>query len=160
MTTDHSLKSGSAIYLVAVPVFAVLCVLCLLWLQHRQKIAARVTECKSENGEAIVTVHCTNRSERTVVIGFDVELTYGIRDSEDQQTIWVPKVHHVDGVSIDAKSEKDEVVRIPSAVQYHVTEVVILNLVISKEPNQALQHNDPSCHVSCLRTPRASWGRG
>jgi len=27
-------------------------------------------------------------------------------------------------------------------------------------PNQALQHNDPSCHVSCLRTPRASWGRG
>jgi hypothetical protein len=29
-----------------------------------------------------------------------------------------------------------------------------------KTPNQALQHNDPSCHVSCLRTPRASWGRG
>jgi len=27
-------------------------------------------------------------------------------------------------------------------------------------PNQALQHNDPSCHVSCLRTPRASRGRG
>jgi len=26
--------------------------------------------------------------------------------------------------------------------------------------NQALQHNDPSCHVSCLRTPRASRGRG
>jgi hypothetical protein len=29
-----------------------------------------------------------------------------------------------------------------------------------KRANQALQHNDPSCHVSCLRTPRASWGRG
>jgi hypothetical protein len=29
-----------------------------------------------------------------------------------------------------------------------------------KRPNQALQHNDPSCHVSCLRTPRASRGRG
>jgi hypothetical protein len=29
-----------------------------------------------------------------------------------------------------------------------------------KKPNQALQHNDPSCHVSCLRTPRASRGRG
>jgi hypothetical protein len=29
-----------------------------------------------------------------------------------------------------------------------------------KEPNQALQHNDPSCHVSCLRTPRANRGRG
>jgi len=28
------------------------------------------------------------------------------------------------------------------------------------KPNQALQHNDPSCHVPCLRTPRASWGRG
>ena len=28
------------------------------------------------------------------------------------------------------------------------------------EPNQALQHNDPSCHVSCLRTPRASRARG
>ena len=28
------------------------------------------------------------------------------------------------------------------------------------EPNQALQHNDPSCHVSCFRTPRASRGRG
>jgi hypothetical protein len=27
-------------------------------------------------------------------------------------------------------------------------------------PIQALQHNDPSCHVSCLRMPRASWGRG
>jgi hypothetical protein len=27
-------------------------------------------------------------------------------------------------------------------------------------PNQALQHNDPSCHESCLRTPRASRGRG
>jgi len=30
----------------------------------------------------------------------------------------------------------------------------------SKRPNQALQHNDPICHESCLRTPRASWGRG
>jgi len=29
-----------------------------------------------------------------------------------------------------------------------------------KRPNQALQHNDPSCHESCLRTPRASRGRG
>jgi len=29
-----------------------------------------------------------------------------------------------------------------------------------KPANQALQHNDPSCHMSCLRTPRASWGRG
>ena len=29
-----------------------------------------------------------------------------------------------------------------------------------KTPNQALQHNDPSCHVLCLRTPRASRGRG
>jgi len=28
------------------------------------------------------------------------------------------------------------------------------------KPNQALQHNDSSCHVSCLRTPRASRGRG
>lgn len=27
-------------------------------------------------------------------------------------------------------------------------------------PNQTLQHNDPSYHVSCLRTPRASRGRG
>jgi hypothetical protein len=31
---------------------------------------------------------------------------------------------------------------------------------IENPPNQALQHNDPSCHVSCFRTPRASWGRG
>src|ERR1035437_1465843 len=30
----------------------------------------------------------------------------------------------------------------------------------SRRPNQALQHNDPSCHESCLRTPRASRGRG
>ena len=30
----------------------------------------------------------------------------------------------------------------------------------NKAPNQALQHNDPSCHESCLRTPRASRGRG
>ena len=29
-----------------------------------------------------------------------------------------------------------------------------------KPPNQALQHNDPSCHVPCLRTNRASRGRG
>ena len=28
------------------------------------------------------------------------------------------------------------------------------------EANQALQHNDPSCHVPCLRTYRASRGRG
>jgi inorganic pyrophosphatase len=32
--------------------------------------------------------------------------------------------------------------------------------VKSEKPNKALQHNDPSCHVSCLRTPRASRGRG
>jgi len=31
---------------------------------------------------------------------------------------------------------------------------------IKSEPNQALQHNDPSCHESCLRTPRASRDRG
>jgi len=31
----------------------------------------------------------------------------------------------------------------------------------TKQPlNQAVQHNDPSCHESCLRTPRASRGRG
>ena len=29
-----------------------------------------------------------------------------------------------------------------------------------KRPNQALQHNDPSCHGSCFRTPRASRDRG
>jgi len=28
------------------------------------------------------------------------------------------------------------------------------------EPNKAVQHNDPSCHGSCLRTPRASRDRG
>jgi len=56
------------------------------------------------------------------------QATYGIRDSEDQQTIWVPKVQHVDGISIPAKCQKDEVVRIPSAVQYHVKQVVIQNL--------------------------------
>jgi hypothetical protein len=28
------------------------------------------------------------------------------------------------------------------------------------EANQALQHNDHSCHELCLRTPRASCGRG
>jgi len=32
--------------------------------------------------------------------------------------------------------------------------------VKKQTPNQALQHNDPSCHVSCVRTPRASRGRG
>ena len=36
----------------------------------------------------------------------------------------------------------------------------ILRKEVKKAANQALQHNDPSCHVSCLRTPRASWGRG
>jgi len=30
----------------------------------------------------------------------------------------------------------------------------------NKRPNQALQHNDPSCHVPCVRTYRASRGRG
>jgi hypothetical protein len=30
----------------------------------------------------------------------------------------------------------------------------------TKQANQALQHNDSSCHESCLRTPRASRGRG
>jgi len=29
-----------------------------------------------------------------------------------------------------------------------------------KRPNQALQHNDPSCHAPCIRTCRASRGRG
>ena len=29
-----------------------------------------------------------------------------------------------------------------------------------KAPNQALQHNDPSCHAPCVRTCRASRGRG
>jgi Na+/proline symporter len=31
---------------------------------------------------------------------------------------------------------------------------------VKKRPNQALQHNDHSCHELCLRTPRASCGRG
>ena len=29
-----------------------------------------------------------------------------------------------------------------------------------KSPNQALQHNDPSCHAPCVRTCRASSGLG
>jgi hypothetical protein len=40
------------------------------------------------------------------------------------------------------------------------TEVPINEFKQPNPPNQALQHNDPSCHVSCLRTPRASQGRG
>jgi len=31
---------------------------------------------------------------------------------------------------------------------------------LKNEANQAVQHNDPSCHESCLRTLRASRGRG
>jgi hypothetical protein len=31
---------------------------------------------------------------------------------------------------------------------------------VKRPPNQTLQHNDPSCHVPCLRTYRASRGRG
>jgi hypothetical protein len=31
---------------------------------------------------------------------------------------------------------------------------------VGKTPNQALQHNDPSCHAPCMRTCRASRGRG
>ena len=34
------------------------------------------------------------------------------------------------------------------------------SLVVKKLANQALQHNDHSCHELCLRTPRASCGRG
>jgi hypothetical protein len=30
----------------------------------------------------------------------------------------------------------------------------------TSQPNQALQHNDPSCHAPCMRTCRASRGRG
>jgi hypothetical protein len=33
-------------------------------------------------------------------------------------------------------------------------------LRVPKRPNQALQHNDPSCHAPCVRTCRASRGRG
>ena len=33
-------------------------------------------------------------------------------------------------------------------------------MVKKPEANQALQRNDPSCHESCLRTPRASRDRG
>jgi len=33
-------------------------------------------------------------------------------------------------------------------------------IINQPEPNQALQHNDPSCHGSCFRTLRASRGRG
>jgi hypothetical protein len=36
----------------------------------------------------------------------------------------------------------------------------IARLKQQNTPNQALQHNDPSCHVPCLRTYRASRGRG
>jgi hypothetical protein len=36
----------------------------------------------------------------------------------------------------------------------------VFSVDFKKQPNQALQHNDPSCHVSCFRTPRASRGRG
>jgi hypothetical protein len=58
-------------------------------------------------------------------------------------------------------------------VEYHdekgaiITESQWLNIygneklpIDKRKPNQALQHNDPSCHASCLRTPRASRGRG
>jgi len=39
--------------------------------------------------------------------------------------------------------------------------VGLMIFVFSKKgPNQALQHNDPSCHAPCVRTCRASRGRG
>ena len=38
--------------------------------------------------------------------------------------------------------------------------LVFRNLKRKGRANQALQHNDPSCHESCLRTPRASRDRG
>jgi hypothetical protein len=35
-----------------------------------------------------------------------------------------------------------------------------VTIKLKQKANQALQHNDPSCHESCLRTPRASRSRG
>jgi len=35
-----------------------------------------------------------------------------------------------------------------------------LDKELRNRPNQALQHNDPSCHAACVRTCRASRGRG
>ena len=41
-----------------------------------------------------------------------------------------------------------------------IVERNVMHTISLNTPNQALQHNDPSCHESCLRTPRASRGRG
>jgi hypothetical protein len=50
--------------------------------------------------------------------------------------------------------------RFSDATASNVYYGVSKDFVIEKEPNQALQHNDPSCHAPCMRTCRASRGRG
>ena len=58
-----------------------------------------------------------------------------------------------------ASETADILVRVSYDLKGHVTRIDHWGFD-EKTANQALQHNDPSCHGSCLRTLRASRGRG
>jgi len=98
-----------------------------------------------------------------VVKDLDQGFTYQIEGSEDEFiVIYHSPVWNERGI--------EKIVRFPSGYRtiYYQERLgtpgeAILRQwikIIKKTPNQALQHNDPNCHESCLRTPRASRGRG
>jgi len=67
----------------------------------------------------------------------------------------------VDSMAINTYSPKSYSSKMdPEYTKFHRSFMQCSEYDLGTEPNKALQHNDPSCHESCLRTPRASRGRG
>jgi hypothetical protein len=83
----------------------------------------------------------------------NIEKLWGIVD-EDLDDV-ASRVAHRAGRSMDDTRKNPMFGRVVT-----VADMVLFFEHQAKLPNQPLQRNDPSCHASCSRTPRASRGRG
>jgi len=104
-------------------------------------------------------------AERVLAGGTDDEIlgwcfTIGQKPNEEEIEIWndfmIKRGWH------DAGSEELEKAKAALGLRDRddIQTWFALHDADENRPNQALQHNDPSCHESCLRTPRASRDRG
>jgi len=105
-------------------------------------------------GRKIKIVGEVSQTKVPTIMGIEVEASYDlcgtICEAEGILVRWV----------VTEKDLKPWVQSRGAGVFYRLRKPFSNETVHVRPPNQALQHNDPSCHVSCLRTPRASRGRG
>jgi uncharacterized membrane protein YebE (DUF533 family) len=139
-----------------------------VFLRQTEAVSADVVSCEIDQGQAKVVMHYRNRTQSTIVLSYDLVIMRNTSARRSMSGAEPLTGRHIAGIILAAGDSKEEVIALVVPAKVLVAKATVEYVSYEryqskhemKTPNQAVQHNDPSCHESCLRTPRASRGRG